>query len=136
MKIISITTIFLLSGCSGSWHGHSQEFEYKYILQHESGHPAKDVNVLCVGNEGINSISQILAKKINADKPVSDESGLLVLTQRATEVYGSYSYIGPCSFNKYSTSTDITCELIFEEKTVHKLELTWKSNPQVIVLKI
>jgi hypothetical protein len=136
MKITLIIIICLISGCSGSWHGYSQEFEYRYILKHQSGNPAKDVTVLCVGNEGMDSISQILAQKMNADKPASNENGLLVLTQRATEKYGSYNYIGPFTFNEYSTSTDITCKLIYKGKTVHVLELTWKKEPQVIILKI
>ncbi len=134
MKIIQILFILFISGCSASWHGRSQEIEFKYKLKFKNGYPAKNVNALCVGNAGVDSISQILAQEINSKKSTSNENGLLVLTRRSSEIYGSYSYIGPITFNNSSTSLKITCELIYEHQSIHKLELTWNPEPQVIVL--
>ena len=134
MKIIFILLILFVSGCSTSWHGQSQEVEFLYILKYKNGNPAKKVNALCVGNAGTDSISQILAQEINSEKPISNENGLLVLTRPSIEIYGSYSYIGPITFNKSSTSLEITCELTYKGKTIHKLQLNWSSEPQVIVL--
>lgn len=136
MKIILFLSVLFISGCSASWHGSSQEVEFKYVLKYKSGSPAKNVGAFCAGNAGADSISQILAHQMNLDKPTSNEYGLLVLTRRASEIYGSYSYIGPITFNGSSTSLEITCELLFEGKSIQKLQLEWSKEPQVIVLNL
>lgn len=123
-----------MSGCSTSWYGRSQEVDFKYILKFKNGLPAENVGALCMGNAGAHSISQTLAQKINSDKPISNKEGLLVLTRPSSEVYGSYSYFWPFTFNKHSTSLEITCELTYDGKTIHNLLLNWHSEPQVIVL--
>ena len=134
MKIILILSALFMSGCSASWHGQSQEIEFKYILKHKNGSPAKNVGAFCVGKAGTDSISQILAQKINSEKPTSDENGLLVIIRPSSEIYGSYSYIGPVTFNSSSTPLEISCELIHEGKSIHQLELDWKKEPHVILL--
>lgn len=121
-------------GCSTSWVGRSQAVDFKYMLKLKNGLPAENVGALCTGNAGTDSISQTLAQKINLDKPISNKEGLLMLTRPSSEVYGSYSYFWPFTFNKYSTSLEITCELTYEGKTIHNLLLNEHSEPQVIIL--
>ena len=106
------------------------------FLKTSTGTPAENIGALCSGNSGKNSISQILAEKINAEKFMSDTNGLLILKRSGTEIYGSYRYIGPFRFGSSSTPLGITCNLIYRGASIHRLELQEPSSPTTITLKI